>query len=101
MIHAEVVTAPPTAPNRRPVFVLIAVCVLMAVGGAFAQKGAHDGAITPPARTVPLYLSLIAMEWGLVLYVPPPGVPGASPRAPLRGRGRGPRPAVRRRGPGP
>jgi membrane protease YdiL (CAAX protease family) len=90
MIQAETATAPPAAPNRRPVFVLIAICVLVAVAGALAQKGASHGALTPPASPVPLYLSLIAMEWGLVLYVARAGLRGASLRTLIGGRWRGP-----------
>jgi uncharacterized protein len=49
---------------------LAAVFLVMAAWGAAMQgRAAHAGAFARPQQVVPLYLSLLAMEWGLVLYV--------------------------------
>lgn len=50
---------------------LVLLFLVMAAGGALFQQRAAVQATTLPAPSRPttLYLSLIAMEWGLVLYV--------------------------------
>jgi uncharacterized protein len=50
---------------------LTALFLGMAVGGAFFQRHARSepGMLQQHPRVVPLYLSLIAMEWGLFYYV--------------------------------
>jgi membrane protease YdiL (CAAX protease family) len=54
----------------RHTAVLVAVFLATAVWGAAMQgHAAPAGAFARPSSVVPLYLSLLAMEWGLVLYV--------------------------------
>jgi len=50
---------------------LIALFLGLAVGGAFFQRQARSepGMLQQHPQVVPLYLSLIAMEWGLVVWV--------------------------------
>jgi membrane protease YdiL (CAAX protease family) len=50
---------------------LVALFLGLAVGGAFFQRHAHSQPqmLQRHPEVVPLYLSLIAMEWGLVVYV--------------------------------
>jgi membrane protease YdiL (CAAX protease family) len=50
---------------------LVLLFVVMAAGGAMLQQraAAHSTTLPAPGRPTTLYLSLIAMEWGLVLYV--------------------------------
>ena len=50
---------------------LIALFLGIAVSGAFFQRQARSepGMLGQHPRVVPLYLSLIAMEWGLFVYV--------------------------------
>jgi membrane protease YdiL (CAAX protease family) len=50
---------------------LIALFLVLAVGGAFFQRHAHaqPEMLQQHPEVVPLYISLIAMEWGLVIYV--------------------------------
>jgi membrane protease YdiL (CAAX protease family) len=57
--------------SRAHTIVVVSIFVALAVAGAFGQARAHrNPAIVPsPASTIPLYLSLIAAEWALVLYV--------------------------------
>src|SRR4030081_641838 len=50
---------------------LIALFLGLAVGGAFFQRRARaePGMLQQHPQVVPLYLSLIAMEWGLFIWV--------------------------------
>lgn len=50
---------------------LAALFMGFAVGGAFFQRHAHSqpGMLQQHPQVVPLYLSLIALEWGLFLWV--------------------------------
>ena len=50
---------------------LVALFLGLAVGGAFFQRQARSepGMLQQHPQVVPLYLSLIAMEWGLVVWV--------------------------------
>jgi membrane protease YdiL (CAAX protease family) len=50
---------------------LSAILIGLAVAGAVFQKAAtaHPDVARRPSQVVPLYLSLLIMEWGLVLYV--------------------------------
>jgi uncharacterized protein len=68
-LHA---TPPPRliAPLRHTA-VLAGAFVVFAVLGAILQQrvSAHASAMPRPGQMAPLYASLLAMEWGLVLYV--------------------------------
>ena len=59
----------PVAPYRHTA-VLVALFLLLTVGGAMFQSRGGTGQ-AGPAHTgvVPLYLSLLVLEWGLVLFV--------------------------------
>jgi uncharacterized protein len=50
---------------------LVALFLGITVGGAFFQRRAHSepGMLQQHPNVVPLYLSAIAMEWGLFVYV--------------------------------
>ncbi len=50
---------------------LVALFLLSALGGAYFQRQgrAHPETLQQHPNVVPLYLSLIAMEWGLFVYV--------------------------------
>jgi membrane protease YdiL (CAAX protease family) len=50
---------------------LVALFLSLTLGGALFQRQAHTQPATLPEhpQVLPLYLSLIAMEWGLFLYV--------------------------------
>jgi membrane protease YdiL (CAAX protease family) len=50
---------------------LVALFLGLTIGGAFFQREARSqpGTLPPHPQVLPLYLSLIAMEWGLFLYV--------------------------------
>lgn len=50
---------------------LVALFLLLALGGAYFQRQgrAHPEMLQQHPNVVPLYLSLIAMEWGLFVYV--------------------------------
>ncbi len=50
---------------------IITLFLALAVGGALLQRGAHgqSGLVNQHPNTVPLYLSLIAAEWGLLYWV--------------------------------
>lgn len=62
--------APPPAARLRPMLVLVGFFLLMAIGGAMAQRQAAPSApIRLPANPAAVYFWLIVMEWGLVLYV--------------------------------
>lgn len=88
------------APERQPTSQLIAprahtaalvvLFLVMAAGGALLQQLAavHAAPLPAPSRPAGLYLSLIAMEWGLVLYVARAGLrrTGTSLRTLIGGR---------------
>ena len=66
----------PPAPRRpiAPLWHTLSLLLLflgMAAWGAILQHrvAAHASAMPRPSSVLPLYLSLMAMEWGLVLYV--------------------------------
>ena len=66
--------SPPAPRLIAPIAHTIALVVLflaVAAGGALVQQraAAHATTLPAPSRPTTLYLSLIAMEWGLVLYV--------------------------------
>lgn len=60
----------PVAPYRHTAL-LVALFLLLTVGGALFQGGGKpaSGESTQHPHVAPLYLSLLALEWGLVLYV--------------------------------
>ena len=62
-------SAKPIAPWQHTAS-MVALFLGLAVGGAFFQQHAHSapGMLQHP-HVVPLYLSLIAMEWGLFVWV--------------------------------
>jgi uncharacterized protein len=72
-----IVTARVDLPNPKliaPLWhtgLLVAIFVALALGGALFQHGANanPGMLQQHSSMVPLYLSLLAMEWGLFLYV--------------------------------
>lgn len=78
---------------------LVLLFLIMAVGGAIFQQraAAHASTLPAPSRPTTLYLSLIAMEWGLVLYVVRGGLrrTGTSLRDVVGGRWGRPRHVVR------
>ncbi len=79
------------APIRHTAL-LVLVFLALAVGGAVLQHRVSPSAraLPRPPRVVPIYLSLLAMEWGMVLYVWRGGLrrSGISPRELIGGRGR-------------
>jgi len=92
----------PPAPQRiapiRHTIVLVLLLLAVAAGGAIVQQRAtHATTLPAPARPTTLYLSLIAMEWGLVLYVVRGGLrrTGTSLRDLVGGRWSGPRDVAR------
>jgi hypothetical protein len=66
----ESVSPKPVAPWSHTVL-FVALFLGMAVGGALFQRHARSepGMLQQHPHVVPLYLSLIAMEWGLFVYV--------------------------------
>lgn len=69
-------SSPVGSPRPRPIapiwhtIVLIAILAAMALYGASLQRGSHGGAIGGQRpNVIPLYLSLIAAEWGLLRFV--------------------------------
>jgi membrane protease YdiL (CAAX protease family) len=60
----------PIAPGWHTAL-LVALFVALTVGGALFQRHAclDSGGLHQHPQVVPLYLSLIAMEWGLVVWV--------------------------------
>ena len=80
----------PVAPWRHTV-ILIVVFTAVAVAGAISQGHIQGGAAARHPDAVPLYGSLILMEWGLVAYVWRGGLrrSGTSLRAVIGGRSRG------------
>jgi membrane protease YdiL (CAAX protease family) len=78
---------------------LVLFFLVMAAGGAMFQQRAASHATTLPApgRPTTLYLALIAMEWGLVLYVVRGGLrrTGTTLRDLVGGRWSRPRDVVR------
>ena len=97
------------APESRPAprliapiahtIALVLLFLVMAAGGAIFQQraAAHATTLPAPSRPTTLYLSLIAMEWGLVLYVVRGGMrrTGTSLRDVVGGRWGRPRDVVR------
>ncbi len=65
------------SPSSKPIApwwhtaLLVALFLGMALGGAFFQRQARSepAMLQQHPHVVPLYLSLIAMEWGLLFYV--------------------------------
>jgi membrane protease YdiL (CAAX protease family) len=57
--------------SRRHTALLVALFLGLAIGGAFFQRRARSepGMFEHHPQVVPLYLSLIAMEWGLFVWV--------------------------------
>ena len=93
----SVATAPaPPTPSpwpAGPTLVLIGVFLAVAAGGALAQhQSAGQAALPAPPSPVLFYLSLMAVEWGLVLYVWRAGLRGdtAALRELIGGRWRSP-----------
>jgi hypothetical protein len=64
-------SGPKLVAPRWHTALLVALFLGLMLGGAFFQRAAHSqpGRLLPRPHLVRLYLSLIAMEWGLVLYV--------------------------------
>jgi hypothetical protein len=58
------------APVRHTVL-LVAIFVALALSGALFQRHAQvdSASLQQHSNMVPLYLSLIALEWGLFLYI--------------------------------
>jgi hypothetical protein len=82
--------ARPVAPWRHTV-ILAAFFLLLALAGAVFQQragGQGGGALSPRTSLAPLYVSLIAAQWGLFYYVWKVGLrkAGASVRALVGGR---------------
>lgn len=61
----------PLIASRRHTAILAAVFLVLAIGGAVLRRNGAAAASPggPHVALVPLYLSLIAAEWGLVYYV--------------------------------
>jgi hypothetical protein len=65
------------APDNQPIApawhtaLAVAIMITLAVGGAWMQHraGAQTSLTTTHPNAVPLYLSLLAMEWGLFVFV--------------------------------
>ena len=78
---------------------LVLLFIALAVSGALFQQraAAHSAALPAPSRPAALYLSLIAMEWGLVLFVSRGGLrrTGTSLRALIGGHWHGPADVLR------
>ena len=94
--------SPPAPRLIAPIAHTIALVLLflvMAAGGAIFQQraAAHATTLPAPSRPTTLYLSLIAMEWGLVVYVVRGGLrrTGTSLRDVVGGRWSRPRDVVR------
>lgn len=58
----------PIAPYGHTV-ILVLLFALLTIGGAVFQGGGRPAATSAHQSVVPLYLSLLALEWGLVLFV--------------------------------
>ena len=86
----EAVPAPRLVAPPAHTAALVLLFLVMAAGGALLQQraAAHATTLPAPSRPTLLYLSLIAMEWGLVLYVVRAGLrrTGASLRELIGGR---------------
>src|SRR6187397_2267674 len=79
----EPVPAGPRPAFRiRPTVVLIAAFLVMALWGAMVQRhaahSAHPATLPRPTSPAAIYLSLMVMEWGLVLYVWRVGLRGSA-----------------------
>ena len=88
----------PIAPIAHTIALVLLFLVLAAGGAIFQQRAAgHATTLPAPSRPTTLYLSLIAMEWGLVLYVVRGGLrrTGTSLRDVVGGRWSRPRDVVR------
>jgi membrane protease YdiL (CAAX protease family) len=86
------------APITHTIALVLGFLVMAAGGALFQQRAAAHGSTLPaPSRPTMLYLSLIAMEWGLVLYVVRVGLrrTGTSLREVVGGRWSRPRDVVR------
>ena len=98
-IASESPSAPRLIAPIAHTIALVLVFVVLAVGGALFQQraAAHATTLPAPSRPTTLYLSLIAMEWGLVLYVARVGLrrTGTSLREVVGGRWSRPRDVVR------
>jgi membrane protease YdiL (CAAX protease family) len=84
----------PVAPLWHTLL-LILLFLAMAVGGASVQQRAasHSRSLPRPGAVAPLYVSMLLMEWGLVLYVAKGGLrrAGVSIRELVGGRWSRPR----------
>jgi uncharacterized protein len=49
--------------------ILVGVLALIAIGGALFQRSGGASSASPHASLIPLYLSLLAAEWGLLAFV--------------------------------
>jgi membrane protease YdiL (CAAX protease family) len=86
------------APIAHTIALVLLFLVMAAAGALFQQRAAaHATTLPAPSRPTTLYLSLIAMEWGLVLYVVRGGLRrmGTSLRDVVGGRWTGPRDVAR------
>jgi len=60
----------PAVASARHTTILTAIFLGLAVMGAVSQRaGTHPGSAPSPPPVLPLYISLMAGEWGLFLYV--------------------------------
>lgn len=86
---------PKLVAPRWHTWLLVALFLALALGGALFQREARSqpGRLLQHPNVVPLYLSLIAMEWGLFFYVWKGGLrrTGASLRELIGGRWRSPK----------
>lgn len=98
-IAPESPTAPRVIAPIAPTIALVLSFLVMAAAGTILQQraAAHATTLPAPSRPTMLYLSLIAMEWGLVLYVVRVGLrrTGTSLRDVVGGRWSRPRDVVR------
>ena len=64
-------SSPKLVAPRLHTVLFVALFLTLTLGGAFFQREARSqpGRTLPHPNVVPLYLSLIAMEWGLFFYV--------------------------------
>ena len=86
------------APLAHTIALVLLFLVVAASGAMFQQRAAaHATTLPAPSRPTTLYLSLIAMEWGLVLYLVRAGLrrTGTSLRDVVGGRWSRPRDVVR------
>jgi len=84
----------PVAPPRHTVLLLVLILGLAVWGASIQQRAAsHSRSLPRPHAVAPLYVSLMVMEWSLVLYVWKGGLrrAGVSIRALVGGRWSRPR----------